>query len=158
MSQNPYAPPTAKVEDIEAPVDPNAPRKRPVLVWIICLWTWFGLVSTPISLYWIVTSDAPQLTPMRGYYATLGPLLWVLFAIAILLSLAMSIQLFRLKRVAFTLATVQLTLGVVNAIVMPTPPTPQGTSAAWISVGAGIGFYLLVVLYVGYLRRKNVLR
>jgi hypothetical protein len=158
LSGNPYAPPTAKVEDIAAPTDPNAPRRRPVLVWVICVWIWFGLVSTPLGFYWVLTSDAPEFAAARAYYAELSTLTWLLMAVALVLSLVMSIHLFRLKRVAFTLAVAQLALGVFNAIVMPEVPTEQDAPSYWIGAASGIVFYVLVVIYLRHLRRKNVLR
>lgn len=158
MSQNPYAPPTARVEDIEVPIDPNAPRKRPVLVWIICIWIWLGLVSTPFGFYVTFSSDVPELAPARAFYAALSPLYWLWMSIGFVVSAVFSIQLFRLRRSSFTLGVAMLALTVLNTILMPTPPVAAGGDMTWLGVAIAISFYALAVAYLWRLRRKGVLR
>jgi hypothetical protein len=158
VSENPYAPPTARVEDIEAPVDSNAPRKRPVLVWIFCLWIWLGLVTTPFGLYITFTSDMPELASVRAFYSGLSPTYWIWMAAGFVLSAVFSVQLFRLRRSAFAFGVAMFALTVLNSVFMPMPPAAAGSGMSWFGVVIGLGFYALAVAFLWRLRRKGVLR
>jgi hypothetical protein len=107
---NPYATPNSPLGDPPAPQD----GKRPKLVWVIFLFSLFGVVSTLATTWLTITGNFPAPSEAHLDYMQNIPAYQHAISLAgIVVYLAAAIALFRMKAVAFTLFAVHFAVSVV---------------------------------------------
>ena len=157
MQNDPYAPPSAPVAEIE---DPSAPPRRPTWVWVISiLYVLGGLWSLFITT--MMHSGAfPTPPEARAYYDSLSVVDYTLTFLTTALNVIGGILLFRLRAKAF----VFLTGAVVSSLLTLVYQSFTGSLGRMIAgpggygLFIGIGVALAVIAYVHRLKVKGVLR
>jgi hypothetical protein len=139
--------------------DRQAPgRKRPIGVWIICIYFTISLIFTIYS-FWAVLSGAIELdAEMEAYFQSLRPLDYALSTVTGVISLAFIVMLFRLKRPALPLFGLSFALMIVSWL-MQTEWAALAENYAGIIAGGLTSLLVnaLILLYVYRLDRKGVL-
>ena len=132
-------------------------RSRPILVWLVVAFNAFGLAVSGWALIALLRHSAPLNDSARAYYHSLSPLDWAAALLGLLLTLAATVALFRLDKVAAPLLTagaIFTTLRVAKYVIM------NGYAAA---VGSmlgpliGIGLAIAICVYAWRLRAQGVL-
>jgi hypothetical protein len=149
MSQNPYAPPLADVNS-ELP----RTRRRPALVWVICLLCIFGVVVALSSVYLVTRGSLRISSPAENFYQKFGALNYFGVLVSGLLCLLLAISLFRLKKSAFYYAFLLFVANTVKTIAYFSQLHAMGQSAVRLVLGPCVT--LLIVWYVWHLRRRGV--
>jgi hypothetical protein len=156
MPDNPYAPPSASVED-----QPESPGKRPLWIWVVFIFVCFGIVSGFISTMMVLSG---RVVPDAGTAAYVASLTWgdhILTLISYGLYLAAAITLFGLRAVAPKLfgAHLGLTLLVMAYHLVAKPGYAElfrGPGA--VGLVSGLAINVAIVLYSLRLRQGGVLR
>ena len=159
---NPYAAPEAPVADVEAV---GAPSKRPKLVWVIFLFTLFGVCSASFAVYLQLTGQFPAPNEVyRRYLESIPIYMHVATLVLAGLYLAAAIQLFRLKAVALKLYVVHFSAGLVLTAVQLADPHYRaifgeaGSGSGLIGGAIGWVIALAIIFYCRRLVRRGVLR
>jgi hypothetical protein len=157
MQNDPYAPPTAPVAEIE---DPLATPRRPKWVWVIAvLYVFGGLWSLFITT--MMHSGAIRTPPeARAYYDSLSTLDYTLTFLTTALNVIGGILLFRLRAKALAF----LAAAVVSSLLTLLYQSFTGALGRMLSGPGGYGLFvgisvaLAVIAYVHRLKVKGVLR
>jgi len=147
----------------------EAPQKRPVLVWIICLLCFtclpFSLISMVITPTIIASSKASLPEAQQHYFASLGFFNHYLpQTINFILILVWSIQLFRLKKNSIYFFLGSLGLGLIMLLVNIFGTNWLASVEGYAIIGAIAGMIIawflnaLLLYYNWYLIKKGVLR
>jgi hypothetical protein len=157
MQNDPYAPPSAPVAEID---DPSAPPRRPTWVWVISiLYVLGGLWSLFITTM-MHSGTVPTPPEARAYYDALSVVDYTLTFLTTALNVIGGILLFRLRAKAF----VFLTAAVVSSLLTLVYQSFTGSLGRMIAGPGGYGLFigisvaLAVIAYVHRLKVKGVLR
>jgi len=153
---NPYAAPNSPV------ADPPAPQhgKRPALVWVIFLFSLFGVVTGTLTTVMIATGQFPAASEAHERFLDSVPF-WqhgmTLCAIALYLTAA--VQLFRLKAIAFTLYFAHFGVSLLMFFVQLANPHYRAVMAqGFIPLAIGWAISVAIIAYCWRLRQQGRLR
>ena len=154
----------------DAPLLFAKPRKRPILVWIICL---FNFLYHPLILFYyfvvlpcIASGEISVREDTRKYVESLTAIDYAIPLMICLINLSGAIFLFFQRRVAFYLFCGGLVLGILYLIYQFTfegafvavPSNAIGLAIFVIGLALCWGLAIAVVAYIGYLYATKVLR
>lgn len=136
---NPYAAPQSPITNV-----PEDPLKKPMLVWLILIWTIIGVLSGTISTLMMATGNMPIVSEVhRRVVESTSWMEYLLSAVIMFVYLAAAIQLFRLKNAAVRLFVIFVALSACNAAIH----WAREDYRAMLEAGGVIG---LVSMSVGY--------
>ena len=134
-------------------------HERPVLVWLISAFFFLSAIWTFLSFYLILSGAIPLEPAQKAYFDRLTPIDYVLTIGIGLLNLAGAITLFLLRKIARYLFLSSLGLSLVVMLWHLTTKGWAEAAGGATSVGALIGYVLLVAvcMYAWRLSKKGVL-
>lgn len=139
----------------------NSVSKRPVLLWLICIFYVVSFFWTVLSYYLVLTESIPVSIEMKVYMRSLGLFSWTLTALNAILSGAAAILLFLLKKQCVSLFAATLVLGISGILW-----NIFGNDGLWLKAmprGGGAGAFLgmailiSVLLYSRHLVKRGLL-
>ncbi len=153
---NPYAAPNSPVSDPPSPAD----HKRPKLVWVIVLFSLFGVVTGTLTTVMMAQGQFPAVSEAQEQFMDSIPR-WQhgisLGAIALYLTAA--IQLFRMKASAFMLYLVQFGLSILMFFVqLANSYYREVMQHGFIPLLIGWGISIAIIAYCWRLKRQGRLR
>jgi hypothetical protein len=153
---NPYASPNSPVSDPPSQQD----GKRPVLVWVIFLFSLFGVVTGALTTVMMATGNFPAFSEAQERFMDSIPLWQHGISLgAIALYLAAAVQLFRMKAAAFTLYFVQFGLSLLMFFVqLANPYYREVMATGFIPLVIGWAISVAIIAYCWRLRRHGRLR
>ena len=134
-----------------------AARSRPILVWLIVAFNVFGLAVSGLAFVALLRHSVALNESATAYYHSLSPLDWAAASLGLLLTLAATVALFRLDKVAapvLTVSAVFTALRVAKYVLM------NGYAVAVSSMLwplFGIGLATAICIYAWRLRAQGVL-
>ncbi len=154
---NPYQPPKSRIGDKEAGVTTYA-NKRPVLVWIIFIWSILAIFGVILSYALIYVFKIPlseaQITSMKN----VSSIEHVLTFVGITLFFAAALMLFIRKRIAITLFGIRLAMitgaSIYFSFFRATAEAASLTGMSLVKPAVTILLAALFLYYVIYLKKK----
>jgi hypothetical protein len=157
MQNDPYAPPSAPVAEVD---DPSAPPRRPKWVWAISIVYVLGGLWSLFITTMMHSGTLPTPPEARAYYDSLGGVDYTLTLLTTALNVMGGVLLFRLRAKAL----VFLAAAVVSSLTTLAYQSITGSLARIIAGPGGYGVFigisvaLAVIAYVHRLKVKGVLR
>lgn len=140
---------------------PPKKPKRPVWVWIICIFYAFSALWTILSFYLILSRSIPVTPPVKAYMESLGAIDYAATIILLLLSLSATLTLFMLRKEAYYLFCTSL---IINIAMTIWHSIAKGALEAMASIkgsmtGAVIGWAILsaICIYSRHLKSRQIL-
>ena len=133
--------------------------KRPIGVWIVCVYFAISIAATVISLIQLLEGEMPITPAQQAYFDKLGPTDYIGGATTLLLSSWAAVELFRLrKRAVAILSTVLvLNLGASLYHLIATNWSEALGMTGLAGVAAGLSLLSLILIYAWTLQRRGVL-
>lgn len=134
-------------------------KKRPVGVWIVCLYFAVSIAVTVISLAQLLEGEMSITPAQQAYFENLGPTDYIGGATTLLLSSWAAVELFRLrKRAVSILSTVLiLNLGASLYHLFATNWSDALGMTGLAGVAAGLSLLSIILVYGWTLQRRGVL-
>ena len=134
-----------------------AKRLRPVLVWVAVALNAFGIAISVLGLVALLGHSVSLTESARAYYRSLSPLDWVGALIGISLSIAATIALFRLKKIAAPLLTAGFIFGILRVVKYTLLDGYVAAVGSMLIPALAFGLSAAICIYAWRLRAQGVL-
>jgi hypothetical protein len=156
MEQNPYAAPTAPVQD-----NPAIPEGRPWQVWVIFIFIMFGAVSNAGFLVMLANGRFPMTPESAAYFSGFGTAEYLFSSASIVIYVAAAVALLRMRRVALPLMVTHVVLGlgfIAYQFTRPGYAEMMGHAGGYVGMAVGELITVSIAVYTYKLFRSGRLQ